>query len=267
MLDKAAAHHAGLADDSVGAIRLGNTNQGPAATAVRTHFTGGQGALPRADDLAHRLHTTADGLRTGKSYLEWIIGLLAATAAAAAVAVAYFPELLPRLAGTAKRFFGMIEDAMRSLGRIFTRLGERSTSKRVDVVAGRLHEQWRAPRRLEDGTFEPRIKSTTDSAWISRHGTDQVDIANTRYGDLPADWQKENKESARVAVHLVTDAKKEGVDTGSSDFMESASAKVHDAWLERNGEWAPPEQKLPYEELSEAEKEKDRVVVRKALDI
>jgi len=41
---------------------------------------------------------------------------------------------------------------------------------------------------------------------------------------------------------------------------------MHDKWLERNGEWAPAEQKLPYDELSEEEKEKDRVVIKKAID-
>jgi hypothetical protein len=100
-----------------------------------------------------------------------------------------------------------------------------------------------------------------------RHATNQVDIANTRYQDLPADWQKENKDSASVAVRLIADGRSQGADLSSSDFMESASSKVHDAWLQRNGEWAPPEQRLPYDQLSEAEKEKDRVVVRAALGL
>ncbi|TSC93127.1 MAG: hypothetical protein CEN89_242 [Candidatus Berkelbacteria bacterium Licking1014_7] len=50
-------------------------------------------------------------------------------------------------------------------------------------------------------------------------------------------------------------------------FVEEASSKLHDAWLERNGEWAPEEQKKPYEELPEDEKEKDRAQVRKAIEI
>jgi len=50
-------------------------------------------------------------------------------------------------------------------------------------------------------------------------------------------------------------------------FVEEASAAVHDKWLERNGEWAPVEQKKPFGELAEEEKEKDRVQVRKAIGI
>jgi len=37
--------------------------------------------------------------------------------------------------------------------------------------------------------------------------------------------------------------------------------------LERNGSWAEEGQKLPYLELAESEKEKDRVVVRTALNV
>ena len=50
-------------------------------------------------------------------------------------------------------------------------------------------------------------------------------------------------------------------------FLESASLALHDKWLERNGSWAPAEQKRPYLSteqetgLSEEEKEKDRVII------
>jgi hypothetical protein len=267
VLDKTGAYHTQLGSDNINAYRLANANQGPAASAVHAYFTSSQGALPRTNDLAKRMDTTADGLRIGKSVIEWVIGLLAATAVAAVVAIAYFPELLPRLVSMARRFFDMIRSAMRGIGRIFDRLGERSISHKIDTLASRLHDDWRAPRLLKDGTFEPRIKTTTDSAWVSKHGTDQVDIANTSYKNLPADWQKENKESASVAVRLIEDAKKGGIDTRSDNFIESASSKVHDAWLERNGEWAPAEQRLPYTDLSEVEKAKDRVFILKALDI
>lgn len=267
VVENAAAYHRRLGPDTTSAYRLGSANQGAAASAVRADFTSDKGAVRRSDDLAGRLSTTADGLRICKYVIEWVAGLLAVTAVAAVIVIAYFPELLPRLISMARRFFDMILDAVKSIGRLFDRLGERGISKKVDKVASRLHEQWRSSRRLEDGTFEPRLKTTTDSAWIKKHGTDQIDIANTRYENLPADWQKENKASADVAVRLVTDGRRAGVDVHSPDFVESASAKVHDAWLERNGEWAPPEQQLPYEALSEEEKAKDRFVVLNALEV
>jgi hypothetical protein len=140
-------------------------------------------------------------------------------------------------------------------------------ARAVDALASHMHDEWRAPRRLEDGSYEPRPKKTTDRAWVAKNGTDEVDIANTDYKDLPADWKKENEDSATVAVGLTADGLRSGQRVSESEFVESASAKVHDAWLERNGEWAPPEQQLPYDKLSEPEKAKDRVFVLKALEI
>ncbi|TQL94801.1 hypothetical protein FB559_0283 [Actinoallomurus bryophytorum] len=137
----------------------------------------------------------------------------------------------------------------------------------MEVVASHMHDHWRTPRRLADGGYEPRPKKTEDQEWIAQNGTDDVDIANTAYEDLPADWQKETRASALVAVGVTADGLRNGQRVGESAFVESASAKVHEAWLERNGDWAPPEQRLPYHRLSEPEKAKDRVFVLKALEI
>lgn len=84
----------------------------------------------------------------------------------------------------------------------------------------------------------------------------EVDIANTPYADLPPKWQAENKASAESAVRAI-------LDNPDAD-MEQLASIVHDAWLERNGSWAPPEQNVPYEQLSETEKQKDRDVVEAA---
>ena len=129
-----------------------------------------------------------------------------------------------------------------------------------------LHEEWRQPRYREiTKDYEPRIKKTKDSAWMQAHGgATEVDIANTPYEDLPSEWQGENKSSAEVAVTEVVNALYGGVGSLNESFIETASSTLHDKWLERNGSWAPPEQKLPYSELSEEEKEKDRVIIRKA---
>jgi len=58
---------------------------------------------------------------------------------------------------------------------------------RVTELASAFHEDWRKTRKQEDGSFEPRIKETKDEAWIQKHGTNQVDIANTTFGELPED--------------------------------------------------------------------------------
>ena len=120
-----------------------------------------------------------------------------------------------------------------------------------------LHEQWRKTR-FHDGIYEPRLITTKDQKWIDEHGTDQVDIANTSFDQLPSDWQKENLIAGEVAVKLALEP---GMTT------EEMASGVHDAWLERNGEWAPAEQKLPYEQLSEEEKAKDREQILMAFDL
>lgn len=134
------------------------------------------------------------------------------------------------------------------------------------ILGGLLHDEWRAPRKQEDGTFDPRIKKTKDQEWIKNYGTEEVDIANTKYEDLPEDWKGENKISAEVTLTEIYKAKN-GNEGLNDEFVEKASAILHEKWLERNGSWAPAEQKLPYTELSEEEKEKDRVIIRKGLEI
>ncbi len=55
----------------------------------------------------------------------------------------------------------------------------------IEKLGSLLHEEWRAPRKQEDGSFEARIKKTKDESWISIHKISEVDIANTLYIDLP----------------------------------------------------------------------------------
>ncbi|MEV4097903.1 hypothetical protein [Streptosporangium saharense] len=265
-LDEAASRHRRLVVAGTRNYRLADGNRGPAAEALHERMTGSDGPLLQAGDLAHRLTTAADGLRVSRKTIEWISGLLAGVAVAAVTAVAVAPELMPRLTAMAKRFTEMLRSVMESIGRIFRKLFTPHRAKRIETLAGKLHNDWRANRKLADGSFDPRVKTTASKTWTRKHGTDQVDIANTHYKDLPADWQMENRRSATSAIKIVDDAKKLGMDPKSEEFMEHASEKVHIAWLKRNGQWASDEQKLPYHRLSEAEKEKDRVVVRLALE-
>lgn len=128
-----------------------------------------------------------------------------------------------------------------------------------------LHEIWRSNRKLEDGTFEPRIKKSKDEGWNIKHGTDEVDIANCSFAELPSNWQYENLEAARTAIDLVyysvIDFRQLTVEE-----IEMLSSEVHKAWQQRNDwvfdpNYGNPEQAVPYNELSEEEKAKDRVQV------
>ena len=81
----------------------------------------------------------------------------------------------------------------------------------------------------------------------------EVDIANTSFEELPEDWQGENKIAAEIAMQEVFNHAENGNFLDDS-FVEQAAATIHTQWLERNGEWAPEEQKKPFDELSEGER-------------
>ena len=125
-----------------------------------------------------------------------------------------------------------------------------------------LHEAWRAPRKKEDGTFEPRIKKSKDEGWNESHGTDEVDIANCSFEELPSNWQYENLEAARVAIELVYD-KTIADEPITQEEIEQMAATIHEEWLKRNTwvtdpNYGDPKLAVPYAELSEEEKTKDR---------
>ena len=133
-----------------------------------------------------------------------------------------------------------------------------------------LHEVWRAGRKLEDGTYEPRIKKTKDQAYIDAHGgNNEVDIANLSFAELPSDWQFENLEAAKVAINQVYDVMM-GDTPVTKEQIEAMSSVVHDEWLKRNSwvfdpEYGNPDQAKPYQELSPEEKAKDRNQIKEAM--
>lgn len=122
-----------------------------------------------------------------------------------------------------------------------------------------LHDIWRMTRKRTDGSFESRIKLSTDLEWNDIHGTDQVDIANCSFYELPFNCQFENLEAARIVINLVYDKIINGI-LISLDDLEYMSSIVHDEWLKRNS-WAydsKPELTVSYEQLSLEEKNKDK---------
>ena len=128
----------------------------------------------------------------------------------------------------------------------------------VVEMAAALHEEWRKTRLKADGTYEPSFKKSKDEAWTAAHGTDDVDIANTCYADLPSNWQADNYAAAKAAVEAVA---RFGV-------TEEAGSLIHEDWMELNA-WAKDDPELSklfisFSSLSEAEKEKDMAQVRTA---
>lgn len=138
----------------------------------------------------------------------------------------------------------------------------------VQDTASAAHDAWAADFHKSNGKGAQRIKKTKDAAWIKTNGTDEVDIANTKFKDLPSDWQKENLEGAQAAydaLHKVYGSNKKAGGYAKASDLDKASSHVHDKWLDRNGSWAPEHQKVKFNKLSTEEKDKDRLFVDAAL--
>lgn len=132
-------------------------------------------------------------------------------------------------------------------------------------LAEKIHATWRLHRFNEQTkTHISHFRKTNDAKWIAAHRTDEVDLANTEFAELPQDWKDENIASARVAFFLI----KKAIDGGqrlNDEFVDEACAVVHAQMMEREGDAAKPEQHVSFRELPEKEKNKDRDVVREAI--
>ena len=146
--------------------------------------------------------------------------------------------------------------------------------KEIIDLASRFHEDWRKSRLKEDGTYEPRWKKikkdekfianakNSDTVRVTSDGV-EVDIANTSFIDLPFDYQEENLLAAEVVIKILLNQKK----SLTPDEIERLSSIVHDEWLKRN-EWAKGgELDVPYKDLPESEKAKDRVQVLAGIEV
>jgi hypothetical protein len=131
--------------------------------------------------------------------------------------------------------------------------------KAVEMLASKLHEIW------AEGT---RAILMAKGAPLERFRDDgmggQIDILNTPYSDLTPKWQSENKAQAESAIGLVA----KNMDSAIEN-IEGLAAQVHEQWLSRNS-WAIEQKSplaVPYSELPEEEKQKDRDVITAAYEI
>lgn len=135
-------------------------------------------------------------------------------------------------------------------------------SEVIKKVASTFHDKWR-----ENRLYKPMIEKSEDEDWTKRHWTDLVDIANTKFEDLPNNWKYENFEAAKVAVDLVYEKVVNWLEI-TPGMIEKMSKIVHEKRLERNWiEWSFENQRVDYKELSEEEKAKDRVQIEIAIQI
>ena len=130
--------------------------------------------------------------------------------------------------------------------------------KAVEMLASKLHGVWADGFR--SGEMAKGNENPTRMKDDGMGG--QVDILNTSYSDLPPKWQAENKAQAESAISLV--AKNMENAMGNIDGLAS---EVHEQWLSRNS-WAKDGPLgVPYSELPEEEKQKDKDVITAAYEI
>ena len=149
--------------------------------------------------------------------------------------------------------------------------GFRESANQFEVrVAARLHDIWREARGKDPENpemFLPRIKEINGEV---------QDIANTSFEQLHSYFKLENLLSAHCACEAIRNAHAEIGDPDglkkyirNEAFTAMVGEELHIAWLKRNGgrDWVTDQQRLPYGELSEEEREKDNVIVREAVNI
>jgi hypothetical protein len=113
----------------------------------------------------------------------------------------------------------------------------------VHRFASMAHEEWR--RNYDATGKKPRIKKNSDGS--------EGDI-NVPFDDLHPDWQRENLAAGEAAQEAVTKFPHD---------MEKAAEYIHIKWMHRNPKADyNAAQHVPYDELPEDEKEKDRVHAR-----
>jgi hypothetical protein len=74
---------------------------------------------------------------------------------------------------------------------------------RIDQLAEASYDQWRQERRRPDGSVEPTSTTTMDQYWTFAHGTDVVDLANTRFRDLPDDVKDVHRGNAMAVLRAM----------------------------------------------------------------
>ena len=140
-------------------------------------------------------------------------------------------------------------------------------SEIIKKVASIFHEKWRENRKQSDGKYKPMIEKSEDEEWTKKHWTNEVDIANTEFENLPSNRKYENLEAAKVAVDLVYENVVNWEEI-ATEMIEEMSKIVHEKRLERNWiQWSFENQRVDYEELSEEEKVKDRIQLEAAIQI
>jgi len=130
----------------------------------------------------------------------------------------------------------------------------------LEALATSLHQRWRQARKIIPGRATDGLEKREEH-WHFANPLlatgEPFDIANLPFAQLPPAWQSENIMAAKQALAIINNSQIELT-------LEEAAAAIHEAWLKRH--W-PVDEKLlaAYPELSEVEKEKDKLVIKESL--
>ena len=162
--------------------------------------------------------------------------------------------------------------------------------KTKDALSKQLHTEWRDGIRTgfeanDQSPDTPRLRASKDSTgeadaeWFAEQEAAGVEFptddkgnklinTNVAYEDLPPSWKNANIGAANFVVDNIVEDSKTGKDVVNDDYIEGLSSRIHDQWMEDNS-WQKdqtPELFVPYDDLPESEKAKDRDHVLLALD-
>jgi len=117
------------------------------------------------------------------------------------------------------------------------------TENAIEQFASSAHDEWR--RNFDPTGTKDRIKKNSDGS--------EGNI-NVPFDKLHPDWQRENLAAGKAAAEAVIEFPND---------IEKAAEHIHIEWMKRNPKADyNASQHVPYDELPEDEKEKDRVHVR-----
>lgn len=134
------------------------------------------------------------------------------------------------------------------------------------MIGSRLHDAWRAPKQLLDGTFTPTWRGLNGEKNL-RDVTPEmaeemglpksavIDIANSSFDQLNTHWQGENLAAGQFVAQFYPQLKKNPELIHDEKFVHDAASQIHDAWGQRNP-WEALAT-VPFDDLDPVEQEKD----------
>ena len=163
---------------------------------------------------------------------------------------------------TADKINALLEIAREERPKALTDKSEEAVRRVLLELSPELHEVWRADApKDEGGLLLPRIKPTTDPAWIAQ-GRTTVDIAKENFWGLPIERQTEIVRAGWAVVEYL-ESKDYQVDLRLHVEYVNAGRFIHNAWISRN----EPGRESDFVNLLPEEQKKDIDQVRVGLRI